>query len=81
MCATDACHITVHVTVLGSHFQFARDFTHQVSQSASSPWLSQHLIHDASTIIREDNVIRPLSVTVAFVGALPQHLVDTKGVS
>jgi len=44
--------------------------------------LTTSLAHDASTLTHEGNVyIRPLSVTVAFVGALPQHLVDTKVVS
>jgi len=44
--------------------------------------LSTSLVHDASTLVRDGNIfIRPLSVTVAFTGALPQHLVDTKIVS
>jgi len=44
--------------------------------------LSTSLVHDASTLIREGNIfIRPLSMTVTFTGALPQHLVDTKIVS
>jgi len=42
----------------------------------SSPHVCMHLFAYPT-----DNVIRPLSMTIIFVGALPQHLVDTKVVS
>jgi len=65
--------------VTSQYWEVTHSFMHATSQfhahnfTLLSPWLSQpqHLIHNTSTIIRENNVyIRPLSITVTFVATL-----------